>query len=84
MSRSRRKPIIKDGGFGSEYWRTIRRVWKHQIRKIPRNVVSWISVDDNEIDFLDSVDLPHQRSIVNDYDYCDYIFRDCGIEYTRK
>jgi hypothetical protein len=72
MSRSKKKPIVKEGGFGSEYWRTIRRVQKNEIRS---NI---LLLD------LDELNISQPRDIVNDYDYCDYVLRDCDIEYTRK
>ena len=72
MSRSKRKDIIKDGGFSSEYWRHVRRVQNNSLR-------SNLQLID-----LEEIEIPQPKTIVNDYDYCDYIFRDMGIEYTRK
>jgi hypothetical protein len=53
MSRSKRQPIIKDGGFSSEYWRTIRRVQKNSLRKVPKNIdVTFFEVDDKLVEVL--------------------------------
>lgn len=79
MSRSRKKPIIKDNGFHKDnYWRTVRRVQKSQLSKIPRN----IDVTDLEDDL--DVDIPPNKSIVNDYDYCDWINYDDREKAKRK
>ena len=32
MSRSLKKPYIKDKGNKNIYWRTVRRVWKYQLK----------------------------------------------------
>jgi len=62
MSRSRRKPIIKDGPRnekkGAKYHRAIRRVTNEKVRYL------------NEA--LDEDILPEAKEIVNDYDYSDY------------
>ena len=72
MSRSRRKAIIKDGGFGSEYWRTVRRVQKQSLQKIPKNIeITFMDADDKLIEEL-NVEIPHNRQIINDWDFCDY------------
>lgn len=64
MSRSRKKPIIKDAPRNykksSAYWRTIRRVIKKKVKYL------------NEA--LDDEQLPIPQEIVNDYDYSDYKF----------
>lgn len=64
MSRSRKKPIIKDGPRNykksSNYWRTIRRVTKDKVRYLQENL-------ENEI-------IPDPKEIINDYDYSDYKF----------
>jgi hypothetical protein len=63
MSRSRRKPIIKDrprnDKKSSLYWRVVRRVTNDKVRQIQSNPE------------MES-DLPEPQEIVNDYDYCDY------------
>jgi len=62
MSRSIKKPIIKDSPRNFQksqiYWRTFRRVINYTLRKFRRNV--------------DEMILPKEKSIVNDYDYSDY------------
>jgi hypothetical protein len=64
MSRSRRKPIVKDRPRNEKksslYWRIVRRVINGKVRQI-------IKTDEDE------TDLPQPREIVNDYDYCDYV-----------
>ena len=66
MSRSYRKAIFKDKGIGSRaYHRIIRRHNGTILRtKIKTNIV----LDDIEIE----LDLKDRKSIVNDYNYCDY------------
>ena len=64
MSRSRKVPIYKDGPRShkksSVYWRTVRRVINEKVRFHNE------SLDDEE--------LPLPEEIINDYDYCDYIW----------
>lgn len=64
MSRSRKKPILKDRPRNikksSLYWRTVRRVIKDRVRYYQ--------------DSIDDENLPLPEEIVNDYDYCDYIW----------
>lgn len=64
MSRSRKKPIYKDrlrsNKKSSVYWRTVRRVINERVRYHNERV-------DNET-------LPEPQEIVNDYDYCDWIY----------
>jgi hypothetical protein len=64
MSRSRKKPILKDRPRNikksSLYWRTVRRVIKDRVRYHQES--------------LDDENLPLPEEIVNDYDYCDYIW----------
>jgi hypothetical protein len=55
MSRSVKKPIVKDKPSTRLYWRTTRRVINQKVR-------------------YGDEDLPSERSIVNDYDYSDYMF----------
>lgn len=63
MSRSRRKPIVKDrprnDKKSSLYWRIVRRVINDKVRQITKTPD-------------DEVDLPEPKEIVNDYDYSDY------------
>lgn len=73
MSRLRRIPYIKDKPRNKKrthlYWKRIRRVCKNIIKsKLP---------DDNLI-------FPNPKSIVNDYDYCDYWYLSQNIQDTRK
>ena len=66
MSRSRKRPIIKDVGFMKrDYWKVIRRVHKQEIKKHHHEFMylGW------EDDFV----LTNPKSIINDYDYCDWI-----------
>lgn len=64
MSRSRKKPIIKDAPRNykksSAYWRPIRRVIKKKVKYLN--------------DALDDEQLPIPQEIINDYDYSDYKF----------
>ena len=73
MSRSKRKPIIKDRPRNYKkstmYWRMVRRRQK---------------IETNQIKNQDEIEITNPKSIVNDYDYCDYIFLDCEEKYTRK
>ena len=65
MSRSKKKPILKDkprNTKASIYYRKIRRVIKHLLTKTK-----------NSGDPID-LNLPESRSLVNDYDYCDWIW----------
>jgi hypothetical protein len=63
MSRSRRKPIVKDrprnDKKSSLYWRIVRRVINGKVRQLSK-------MDEDE------TSLPEPKEIVNDYDYCDY------------
>lgn len=70
MSRSKRKPYVKDKGISTEeYWRPIRREWKSKLNF--KNVeVTFLF----EEDYLHDIDLRQPKEIINDYDYCDYWF----------
>lgn len=81
MSRSRRKPIIKDGPRNykksSSYWR--------QIRRVIRDKVKYLSED------LEDKQLPNPKEIINDYNYSDYRFdtrfmgdKELSEKYSRK
>lgn len=80
MSRSTRKPIIKDRPRNhkksSLYWRSVRSTIKQSIREISQ-------LEDKE-DF----EIPNPKEIVNDYNYCDYVFDyehyDLDEEYKQK
>lgn len=69
MSRSRRVPIIKDRPRNhkksSFYWRKVRRVINEKVKDILKNP--------------EETEIPDPKSIVNDYDYCDYT-----IDYREK
>lgn len=75
MSRSKRKPIIKEkprNRKASTYYRRVRRVINQAVKSF------------KEI-------IPDSKEIVNDYDYCDYTFgkdgfidEDDKIKYSRK
>jgi hypothetical protein len=62
MSRSRKKPVVKDKPrnekSGAKYWRAVRRVTNEKVKFL------------NEA--LDDETLPDPKEIVNDYDYSDY------------
>lgn len=64
MSRSRKLPIYKDGPRShkksSIYWRTIRRIINERVRFYH--------------EFVDDEVLPEPQEIINDYDYCDWIY----------
>lgn len=64
MSRSTKKPIAKDRPRSYNntaiYWRTVRRVTNAKIRYYQEDI--------------DEVILPRPEEIVNDYDYCDWIW----------
>lgn len=58
MSRSKRKPIIKDkprNRKASTYYRKVRRVVKLAVKAFKEVI-------------------PESQEIQNDYDYCDYVF----------
>ena len=59
MSRSYKKAIIKDKGFKDIYHKICRRVIKQHVKKFIKND-------------SDSIILPDEKEIVNDYDYSDY------------
>lgn len=63
MSRSRKKPIIKDRPRNEKkstlYWRRIRSRINQKVRSL---------ISDPEKD-----DIPNPKTLINDYNYCDYI-----------
>ena len=73
MSRSRRIPYIKDKPRNhkrtSLYWRRIRRVSK--------NLINAKVLDETLV-------IPNPKSIVNDYDYCDYKYLSSDRKYSNK
>ena len=76
MSRSRKKPIIKDHPRNKKkssiYWRTVRRVINEKVKETLKDP------EDTEI--------PDPKSIVNDYDYSDYTidYRERNDDYKYK
>ncbi len=64
MSRSKKKPIVKDGPRNhkksSEYWKTVRRVTKNRVKYLQ--------------EAIEEETLPEPQEIINDYDYSDYRF----------
>ena len=60
MSRSRKKPYVKDKGLSTrEYWSRIRREWKQKIKQDY---------------YKDNFVLRNPKEIINDWDYCDWIW----------
>lgn len=64
MSKSRRLPIYKDHGIArhSEYRRKIKRAIRQKVKDI-------LNLADRE-----SYELPNPKVLVNDWNWCDYIF----------
>lgn len=64
MSRSKKRPIIKDGPRNykksSSYWRPVRRVMNQTVRGLD--------------DLTEEENIPDPQEIINDYDYSDYKF----------
>jgi hypothetical protein len=60
MSKSRKKPIVKDKTDGAKYHRTIRRVTNEKVRYLK--------------DDLDDEGLRNPKEIVNDYNFSDWKF----------
>lgn len=63
MSRSRKKAIVKDKADKQGYWRIIRSRTKNAIRSCKN---------------YEDLEVPHPRTIYNDWDYCDWVNK---IEY---
>ena len=63
MSRSRKKAIFKEGN--PEWRKVLRRKVKRSQRNFMRTHFDAIALGDKVI--------PDEKSIVNEYDYCDYI-----------
>lgn len=66
MSRSKKKPICKDGNgkMHKMYRRAIRSSLKTYFRSHKQKFI------DGELN-----EFPNPKTIVNDYDYCDYIYK---------
>lgn len=63
MSKSTKIPIVKDVGFMKNFYHRIIR------RKINQNLKQIKNIDD-----VDGVCLPEPKTIIGDYDYCDWIY----------
>jgi len=63
MARSYKKAILKDRPRNYKkstlYWRTVRSTINHYVKRIMKG---------------EDIEIPNPKTIVNDYDYCDYIF----------
>ncbi len=82
MSRSRRKPYLKDKGMTTrEYWSQVRKNWNQHLKQ----------------NYLDpDLNFESPKSIINDWDYCDwimnkykngrfwYLSKENEIKYSRK
>lgn len=56
MSRSKRKPIVKDKGMTThEYWSTIRRIWKQIIKRDPESVLPDEKTIHNDYSYSDDL-----------------------------
>ena len=75
MSRSKRLPIIKDRPRNQKkstlYWRHIRSTTNQVVRGIKDQLTDLDGIDEDNSELNE---IPNPKSIVNDYDYCDYIF----------
>jgi len=60
MSKSRKKPVVKDKTDGSKYHRTIRRVTNQKVRYLE--------------EAIDDEGLRDPKEIINDYNYRDWKF----------
>ena len=75
MSRSYKKPIIRDKPFTKTYHRSIRRNIKNDIRSIINDELGlndYLDLEDEMDDKLLNLELRNFKEIVNDYDYCDW------------
>lgn len=70
MSRSTKKPIIKDRGCSTHmYWAPIRHNWK-------------ITLNQNY--YKDDLEFKNPKKFVNDYTYSDYCFRIYAVDDYKK
>ena len=73
MSRSYKKPILKDKSDSRWYNRTIRRVTKNSFRKSTQEMMNyspqWLWEADDEIT---EIEIPSPKNIINDWSYCDW------------
>ena len=85
MADSFKKPIIKDKK-SKTYWRQIRSRQRQAIRQFKPTTETLIATYDAEqekwipevidgypFNYMD-LEIPKEKEIVNDYDYCDYVF----------
>ena len=64
MSKSKKLPICKDRGIAQHS--TFRRKIKRRIRQKVKELLTLLDIE--------SYELPSPKVLVNDYDWCDYIF----------
>ena len=64
MSKSKKLPICKDKGIAQHS--TFRRKIKRRIRQKVKELLTLLDIE--------SYELPSPKVLVNDYDWCDYIF----------
>jgi hypothetical protein len=81
MSRSIKKPIVKDKPRNrkrtSTYWRTVRRSINSKLR-------TYINHIGSNIRDIEEPSLPQPQEVVNDYDYCDWVMRVRGPKEVEK
>lgn len=71
MARSRRFPIYKDKGFRKkDYWKNIRRVSKYYL-KLKYSIDAYSG--DYDVIHNHWIDIPNPKTVINDYNYRDYI-----------
>lgn len=74
MSRSRKKPYYKDNGLSThEYWSVIRHEWKQKVNEEFKRNTPFLAYWET-FDFDGTFELRNPKEIINDYDYCDYVF----------
>lgn len=64
MSKSKKLPIYKDRGIAQHS--TFRRKIKRRIRQKVKELLTLLDIE--------SYELPSPKVLVNDYDWCDYVF----------
>lgn len=85
MAKSVKKPVVKDKK-SKTYWRQIRSRQRQAVRQFKPTTETliatydtdqeeWIPeiIDDWVFNYMD-LEIPKEKEIVNDYDYCDYVF----------
>lgn len=63
MSRSKKKAILKDNGYGNKLYRRITK------RSIKNKLKDQLLLTD-----LDKLELKNERNIINDYTRCDWVW----------